>query len=437
MSFTRTLASALVACALAAAPASALAVTFTVNTTNYTAPATPSNTGGIKAAVQYANTHAGTTIAFNIPTSDPGYVAAGGYFRIAPPSSEFNVPLAISQSGTVLDGSTQTAIANSNPNGPEIYLDGTAVIHPNDPMGNYGSDGVVLQAVNNVVVRGLAIGNYNNGILVTGGGYNTIDGNNIGVNATSNGVVGNLHAGVYLYNTVDNLVGAYNTTQPNLIGGNQHGVQIYNGSYFNIVQVNAIGTNLAGTLDLGNLGNGVRIDSAAHDNNVGGNTIAFNHATGVLIYLNAGTVNGVRNNAIYNNRCMAVRIQPTVTPCANLGNDYQDYDTGPNSRQNRPTITSAVYSGGTLTINATLNSLPNSSFIVDFFATPNLNPEGHAEGRTPLGYIPVTTDSMGNATFSYQVSYNASTQYITASASHWVGAGQYETSEYADGYHLP
>ena len=433
---TRTLASALAAFALAAAPASALAVTFTVNTTNYLAAATPANTGGLKAAVQYANAHPGTTIAFAIPTSDPGYVTASGYFRIAPPASEFNVPLVVTQSGTVIDATTQTAISNSNPLGPEVYLDGTSVIHPGDPNQNYGSDGFILQNVTGVVLRGFAIGNFNHGILVLGGGYNTIDGNNVGVNPV-NVLAGNLQTGVYLSNTVDNTVGSVNGTGPNLIGGNQHGIRIMDNAYYSIIQGNFIGTDRSLTLDLGNLGNGIRIDAGAHDNRVGGNVIARNHATGVLIYTTAGAVNSVRNNNIFNNRCMAVRIQPAAAPCGNLTNDYQDPDTGPNSRQNRPSITAASYSNGVTSISGALNSVPNTTFLIDMYATPTLNPEGYAEGRMPLGTVVVTTDAWGDATFSYQLNYNSAGQYLTAAASRWVGAGLYETSEYSAGYHLP
>ncbi|MFO0647221.1 MAG: hypothetical protein U0326_13365 [Polyangiales bacterium] len=418
------------------APAVALAVPFTVNTTNYTAPAV-GTTGGLKAAVAYANTHAGTTIQFQIPTSDPGYVAAGGYFRIAPPSTEYGIPLAVTMSGTIIDASTQASFTgNTNAAGPEIYLDGFSATHPADPNpANWGNDGFVLSNVQNVVLRGFVIGRCNHGITVVGGGYNTIDGNFIGVAPSGTSTVGNLQSGVRLDNTIDNLVGAYNGSQPNVIGGNKHhGVLMTNNAWYNIIQVNYIGTNAAGAAGLGNLGNGVRFDLGAHDNNVGGNVIANNGSSNVLAFITAGTVNGVRNNSIYNGGCLAFRVQaaPANGQCFITANDNLDPDTGPNNQQNHPVLTNAVYSGGTTYVTGSVNTTANTNIIVDFYASPGPNALGQYEGRTVLGWITGTTDASGNFTFtSTPFNTNVFGQYVTASATRWVGAGMYETGEYS------
>ena len=416
------------------APAAAFAGIFTVNTTNYSAPAVGTS-GGIKAAVAYANANAGTTIRFQIPLSDPGYVAAGGYFNIVPATGE--TALVVTRSGTIIDASTQTAFTgNTNVNGPEVVLDGQHVASAaNAP--NYGNDGFVLSNVQSVVLRGFVIGNFNHGLVIINGGYNTVDGNFIGVAPSGTAKMRNFQSGVRLDNTIDNLVGAYIGSQPNVISGNgQHGVLMTNNAWYNIIQLNYIGTNAAGAAGIGNSGNGVRFDNGAHDNNVGGNVIANNGSSNVLAYITAGTVNGVRNNSIYGGGCLAFRVQAANAngQCFITANDLGDPDTGPNNQQNHPTVTNAVYSGGTTYVSGTLNSTPNTSFILDFYASPGPNAFGQYEGRTVLGWITATTDSSGNLTFtSTPFTYNATGQFITVSASRWVGAGMYETGEYSPG----
>ena len=78
----------------------------------------------------YALDHPGTTVTFNIPTSDPGF--AGGVFTIQPTDNFPGLMRA-----TVLDGSTQPG--NSNPNGPEIVLNGALYGGPTGNAGALGS----------------------------------------------------------------------------------------------------------------------------------------------------------------------------------------------------------------------------------------------------------------------------------------------------------
>ena len=61
--------------------------------------------GSLRAAIYYATDHPGTTIRFNIPTSDPGY--SNGVFNIH--LTGMLPPLVTD--GTVIDGSTQPGFA--------------------------------------------------------------------------------------------------------------------------------------------------------------------------------------------------------------------------------------------------------------------------------------------------------------------------------------
>ena len=86
-----------------------------------------SGSGSLRAALYYAFDKSTdippvpTTVVFNIPTSDPGF--ANNVFTIKP-----TYLLVAPGAGTTIDGSTQTAFTgNTNPNGPEVVLDGSQI----------------------------------------------------------------------------------------------------------------------------------------------------------------------------------------------------------------------------------------------------------------------------------------------------------------------
>jgi hypothetical protein len=94
---------------------------------------------------------------------------------------------------------------------------------------------------------------------------------------------------------------------------------------------------------------------------------------------------------------------------------------GANMSQNYPVLTQAVSGNGT-GIRGTLNSRPNATFLLQFFASPACDPSGCGEGQFYLGQKTVLTD--GNcansfvANFSTQVplGYSAITATATDSA---------------------
>ena len=99
-----------------------------------------------------------------------------------------------------------------------------------------------------------------------------------------------------------------------------------------------------------------------------------------------------------------------VTP-----NDAADADNGPNSRQNFPTLTSAVASAGGTTVQGTLNSNPNTAFFIDFYASDQVDPSGHGEGQRYLGTVSTTTDNSGNVSFG-GIFPSVAGQFISATA---------------------
>jgi hypothetical protein len=112
------------------------------------------------------------------------------------------------------------------------------------------------------------------------------------------------------------------------------------------VQGNLIGTSADGTANVGNEGNGVQVDFAAHNNDIGGlaggegNTIAFNGEAGIAFIDRPPSLmgsNAIRGNSIHSNQGLGIDIGrdgPTQ-------NDDGDVDAGPNDLQNFP-----VLSGG-------------------------------------------------------------------------------------------
>ena len=111
------------------------------------------------------------------------------------------------------------------------------------------------------------------------------------------------------------------------------------------------------------------------------------------------------------------------------GNDTLDPDTGPNGLQNFPGITSARTNGGSIDLDATLNSVPGEAYAADFFAGSTCDATGRGEGARFLGSGSSTiADSGGNSIInrSLVVAVTAGEQ-ITATATHPDGS----TSEFS------
>ena len=184
----------------------------------------------------------------------------------------------------------------------------------------------------------------------------------------------------------------------------------------NLVQGNFIGTDVTGTSPLGNANHGVIIQVGASANMIGGtaagsgNVIAFNTGDGVTVV--SGTGNAILSNAIFANGGLGIDLGADgVTPNDSLGHN------GPNNYQNFPILTSVVTSGGTTTLSGTLNSTPNATFTVQFFANAAPDPSGFGEGQQYLGQTRVTTDGSGNASFSVTLSTPPLVgQFFTATA---------------------
>lgn len=262
------------------------------------------------------------------------------------------------------------------------------------------------------------LGNLSN--LTTG---NLIQGNFIGTNASGLAAIPN-DGGITVRFSSGNTIGGTAPGARNLISGNfSHGIAIVDASSNNVVRGNLIGTDVTGTLPLPNGAlslatlssfGGVFVSDgsfgASSQNAIGGtatgagNIIAFNIRSGVTIGptqmfpMFPSQENAILSNSIFSNTGLGIDLNDDGV----TANDTGDSDSGPNGLQNFPVITAVVPGVGFTTIQGTLNSTPNTSFLLQFFSNASCN----SEGQTFLGTATpanAVTDGTGNATFTVTV----------------------------------
>ena len=118
-----------------------------------------------------------------------------------------------------------------------------------------GSSGILLSESSNNVIGGTSaaarnvISRNNDGIAIFGSG-NVVQGNFIGTNAAGTTAFVN-NTGVHVFNTSNNLIGGNSAGAGNLISGNATGISVTGPE--NTIQGNLIGTDVTGTKTLGNI----------------------------------------------------------------------------------------------------------------------------------------------------------------------------------------
>jgi len=255
--------------------------------------------------------------------------------------------------------------------------------------------------------RNLISGSTSSGISLGNGGTsnNVVQNNYIGTNAAGTGAIPNL-VGIEFNSPVND------TIRGNVISGNtgssfSAGIIIENFASLISVVGNKIGTTADGLSALPNT-NGVMLSDGfsggANANVIGTlaepNIIAFNTKSGVVLRAGLSKVsrqNAIKYNSIFSNGALGIDLgDDGITP-----NDSGDGDVGLfNDLQNFPVITTAQFGAGTVTIAGTLNSLPSSNYVVQFFQNAACDPSGAGEGQTFLGELIVTTDAAGVGTFN-------------------------------------
>ena len=306
-------------------------------------------------------------------------------------------------------------------------------------LGN-GNDGVLLTggaSSNSIGVTASNVISKNgaNGVEISGAATtsNVVQGNLIGTDSLGASPLGNAGSGVFVNGAPGNSIGVAGST--NVISSNTgHGVFISGATATaNTVVGNFIGADVNGSGGLGNALDGVRVDNAS-GNSIGGtlsgegNSIFTNGQDGVEI--NAGTGNRILGNMISDNGTTAQHLGIDLSPDGVNANDAGDADTGANNRQNLPVVTSAVLETGILNLQGTLNSTPNSTFRVEFFTNGACDTSGFGEGDSLVGPASVMTDAAGDASFNVNISPNdvSPGNFITATATNMATG---DTSEFS------
>ncbi|MEO5917885.1 MAG: M12 family metallopeptidase [Luteolibacter sp.] len=248
--------------------------------------------GSLRAAIYYAQDHPGSTVTFNIPTSDPGYV--GGVFTIKP--TGHLPPLATN--GLTIDATTQPGYVGK----PVVFVNGSELLT------EVGQIPAFLFLESNCTVKGLGVQQFPwSGMVMrypdaTG---NRIAGCSVGVDSIGNAAAPNAFQGIMISDGAHgNFVGGTGTNERNVISGNtQYGIWISGSTTTgNSVLGNYIGTNIAGTAANPNNAGGVILIDGANHNIIGGDTaaarnvISGNTDAGIWI-----TGSGVDSNTVKGN----------------------------------------------------------------------------------------------------------------------------------------
>ena len=276
-----------------------------------------------------------------------------------------------------------------------------------------------------------------------------IQGNFIGTNKEGTKGIGN-GTGIYFdfaNQSIGDTIGGAAAGAGNLISGNSIGILFF-GSTGNpvvtnlVIQGNLIGTDVTGSAPLGN-SDGIILTNGVSDNLIGGTTpgsgniIAYNGG-GVVIASKAavswpaadGYGNSMLGNSMYNNRQYPV--------CCGFGSEIvlirdpsDPPGQGPNGLQAAPVL-AAADAGATTTVTGSLSSSANNTFRIEFFASPGPDAAGNPEGQRYLGFVNVTTDANGNASFT-ATGLGASSvgEAITATATVLTGSLAGSTSEFS------
>jgi CSLREA domain-containing protein len=410
-------------------PAHAVPLTFEVDSTADTNTGDCTTAPGdctLRGAINAANaTTDADTINFNIPATDTGCNASG--------VCTINVGSSAAASGqslpdiiqpVTIDGYTQSGavkntelVARDGTNAkPLIELNGASVT-------SASRNGLAINA-SNVVVRGLVINRFGGtGIFIFFNGSGAkIEGNFIGTDPSgTQSQLGN-NSGVTAFGGGANIIGGRDAVAHNLISGNVHGLTIASNTG-NTIQGNLIGTDKAGTNNLGNSVTGITISSsnnivgsAAADNDLDSNLIAFNGDGGV--HIGGGTGNRILNNRIHSNFKLGINLvggTENINGVTKNDGRAKDRDTGANNLQNFPVITSAITKGTTTTIKGTIKSTPRKTFTIQLFSSPQKDPSGFGEGKEFESQTTVTTNRKGSASFTFTTG-DIRPAFVTATA---------------------
>ena len=410
------LAAALLALVMAIGAGAQAQTTITVDTTSDVVdfggaqtvadlPGPDGQTSFREATIASTNTDGPETIAFDIPTSDPGFDGTG--FTISTAAGAPN--LTLGDDATTVDATTQ-------PGGFSITLDGPG-------LAEFHRGLFVLSSGNSVV--GLGVRDYSNGIEVRGGSDNLLT----GVTVTDNG------QGISLAGSE---VGAGNEVSGSTITDNGLGFAVtftadivLDGNTIARNDRRGVFVNDADDLTVtGNLIEGNGFVGLEHVGGLGGtasgNTITGNGAGGIVVtggvFTEAFTIS---RNVISGNDGLGINLVGGKEDANGVTrNDSQDRDDGGNDLMNFPERLMASDDGAATVVEGRIVFPDPQSVTIELFANEAPDPSGFGEGETFVGTA--TPDAKGR--FTATLPAGLAGQWITATATDSAG----NTSEFSE-----
>ena len=346
-----------------------------------------------------------------------------------------------SDDGILLLGGSNTVAGNYL----GLSADGTTVAANNtNDVPQHG--GIRVESASNTVGgtaaddRNVISGNSYSGIILIGPGAtgNDIYGNYIGLDSGGTLDRGNAEEGIDLQFASSNTIGGPLIGQRNFISGNgSDGIEI-DDSDLNVVQNNYIGTDYTGSFLVPNTRDGIDINEEGGDGATGnliggssaneGNLIRGNGIYGVQVRDPLQTGNTIIRNSIYENAALDIDLNDDGISV----NDANDADAGPNGILNYPNITKVRNSGGTLTVDYSLD-VPAGDYRIEFFMNPGgAHGSGNGGGESFASAATITHGGTGLETFSHTFP-GSSGDIITATATEEFAGPTYgSTSEFSN-----
>jgi hypothetical protein len=272
------------------------------------------------------------------------------------------------------------------------------------------------------VIGGSAVGARNiiaGALILEDASNNIVQGNFIGTDATGLSPIRNIN-GVLIRGDYDQYPPNHNKIIGNVISADGSGdrtglngfaaVHIFHLGAFrgpangNVIQGNFIGVGPDGKTALGSTTVGIALERGVAANTVvggtnpgDGNVIAFN---GQRQDFSPGAIVGDPSTIIEGNSIFA-NIGPGIDL---LGPDH--YGPVPNDPgdqdvyQNYPVIDSVSFNSGSVQVSGKLNSRANTNYRIEVFGNESADASGYGEGQHFLGFVNLTTDANGSASFA-------------------------------------
>ena len=223
-----------------------------------------------------------------------------------------------------------------------------------------------------------------------------IAGNDVGVGPGGTKAVPNGNTGMSIGGLNGTTIGGTTAGAANIIAAN-NGDGIDDSSNNTLVEGNYIGTDFQGKA-MGNQGRGLLVQN--QDNTIGGtaqaagNVIADNEYNGIFAPGSGTNGNAFLSNLVYNNGQLGISLGNGTTPTPNSPDEAPV--NGNAADQNYPVLAAASTSGTSTEIVGSLNAGADTTYLLQFFASPQADPSGYGQGQVYLGSATVTTGTGGD-----------------------------------------